>query len=33
MKVVYNGQKDTRQFKNMIGETIEKIMQADDKVV
>lgn len=33
MKIVYDGQKDTRQFKNMIGETIEKIMQADDKVV
>ena len=33
MKIVYNGQKDTRQFKNMIGETIEKIMQSDDKVV
>lgn len=33
MKIIYEGKQDTRLFKNMIGETIEKIMEADDKVV
>lgn len=33
MKIVYNGQKDTRLFKDTIGATIEKIMESDDKVI
>ena len=33
MKIVYNGEKDKRQFKNVIGETIEALMKEDEKVV
>ena len=33
MKIVYNGEKDTRQFKNVIGETVEALLKEDDKVV
>ena len=33
MKIVYNGEKDSRQFKNVIGETVEALLKADDKVV
>ena len=33
MQIVYTGELDSRQFKNVIGETIEAIMQEDDKVV
>ena len=33
MKIVYNGEKDTRQFKNVIGETVEKLLEEDEKVV
>ena len=33
MNIVYNGEKDKRAFKDVIGETVEKIMAEDDKVV
>ena len=33
MKIVYNGEKDSRQFKNVIGETVEALLKEDDKVV
>lgn len=33
MKIVYTGEKDSRQFKAVIGETIEALMKEDDKVV
>ncbi|MBR2674475.1 MAG: transketolase family protein [Mogibacterium sp.] len=33
MKIVYNGEKDSRQFKNIIGETVEALLKEDDKVV
>ena len=33
MKIVYNGEKDTRQFKNVIGETVEALLNEDEKVV
>ena len=33
MKIVYNGEMDSRQFKNEIGATVEKLMQEDDRLV
>ena len=33
MKIVYNGEKDSRQFKNVIGETVEALLGEDEKVV
>ena len=33
MKIIYTGEKDSRQYKSVIPAVIEKIMQADDKVV
>ena len=33
MKLVYNGEKDSRMFKDMIGKTIEEIMAEDSAVV
>ena len=33
MKIVYNGEKDSRQFKNVIGETVAALLAEDDKVV
>ncbi len=33
MNIVYNGTPDKRQFKSVIGETIEKLMQEDSRVV
>ena len=33
MKIVYNGEKDSRQFKNVIGETVEALLNEDNKVV
>lgn len=33
MQIVYNGEKDARQYKNVIGETIDAIMKEDEKVV
>lgn len=33
MKIVYNGEKDSRQFKNVIGETVAALLKEDDKVV
>ena len=33
MKLVYNGEKDTRMFKDMIGKTIEEVMAEDPAVV
>ena len=33
MKLVYNGEKDSRMFKDMIGRTIEEIMAEDPAVV
>lgn len=32
-EIIYNGQKDERQFKSVIGETVEAIMKEDEKVV
>ena len=33
MNIVYNGEKDKRQFKSVIGETIDALMKEDEKVV
>lgn len=33
MKIVYNGEKDSRQFKNVIGETVASLLEEDEKVV
>ena len=33
MQIVYTGESDSRQFKNVIGETIDAIMKEDEKVV
>ena len=33
MKIVYNGEKDSRQFKNVIGETVAALLEEDEKVV
>lgn len=33
MKIVYNGEKDTRQFKDVIGATLAKLLEADENVV
>ena len=33
MKIVYNGEKDSRQLKNVIGETVEALLGEDEKVV
>ncbi len=33
MKIVYTGEKDSRQYKSVIPQVIDKVMQADDKVV
>ena len=33
MKIVYNGEKDSRQFKNVIGETVADLLKEDEKVV
>ena len=33
MKIVYNGEQDSRQFKNVIGETVEALLNEDEKVV
>ena len=33
MRIVYDGRKDERLFKTVLGETIDEIMKADEKVV
>ena len=33
MKIVYNGEKDSRQFKSVIGETVEALLNEDNKGV
>lgn len=33
MDIIYNGEKDTRQYKSVIGKTIDALMKEDDKVV
>ena len=33
MSIIYNGQKDPRAYKSVIGETIDEIMKEDEKVV
>ncbi len=33
MNIVFNGEKDSRQYKGVIGETVAALMQEDDKVV
>ena len=33
MKIVYNGEQDGRMFKDVIGQTLEKLVQEDEDVI